>query len=213
MKHKVLKKIIKLVCVLDNWCYKVMTKLSIVENNGLHPKHRILNYHKFFLDNTQITDYVIDIGSGNGANAYDVAGKATKVVGIDISKKNVEKSTEKYSRENLTYIVGDATKYIFERRFDKIILSNVLEHIEHRIDFLRLLHSISDTILLRVPMIDRDWVVVYKKEHNIEHRLDPTHFIEFTDEILRKELVEAGWKVESHSVQFGEWWGVVKAIT
>ncbi len=212
MKKYFVQYLIHLVCFIHNWCYKFLTKLAIIENSGLHPKHRILNYHKFFVDSVVSTDRVVDIGSGNGANAYDVASKAVEVVGIDMSEKNIEKSKKKYNAPNLTYIVGDATVYQFDRRFDKIILSNVLEHIEHRIQFLQSLHNISDVILLRVPMIDRDWVVVYKKEHGIDYRLDPTHFIEFTDESLRKELIEAGWVVESHSVQFGEWWGVVRRV-
>jgi SAM-dependent methyltransferase len=211
MKKNILRIAIHIVSFVHNWCYKFLTKLSILENDGLHPKHRILNYHAFFVDHVETTDVVVDIGCGNGANAYDVAAKASFVVGIDMNEKNVEKSKKKYRRDNLSYIVGDATTYTFDRRFDKIVLSNVLEHIEHRISFLRSLKHISDVILLRVPMIDRDWVVVYKQEHGIDYRLDPTHFIEFTDESLRKELSEAGWKVESHSVQFGEWWGVVKS--
>ena len=58
-------------------------------------------------------------------------------------------------RDNLNYIVGDATNYNFDKIFDKIILSNVLEHIEHRIDFLVKMKKISNTILLRVPIINR----------------------------------------------------------
>lgn len=210
MKHIFLKKAVWFVCVLDNWCYKILTKLAIAEQGGLHPKHRILNYHQFFLDHVEATDRVIDIGSGNGANAYDVASKVVEIVGIDMNTKNIEKSKKKYAAPNLSYIVGDATTYAFDRRFDKIILSNVLEHIQYRVPFLQSLKKISSVILLRVPMIDRDWVVIYKQEQGVDYRLDPTHFIEFTDESLRKELTEAGWDVVSHSVQFGEWWGVVK---
>jgi SAM-dependent methyltransferase len=198
---------------LDNIAYKGITKVAIIDNQGVHPKHQILNYHQFFVDQVQNQDRVIDIGCGKGENAYDVAAKAKQVVGIDIEQKNVDKAKNNYQRPNLEYICGDATTYNFSSKFNKIILSNVLEHIEHRVEFLKKLHHISDTILLRVPMIDRDWVAVYKKQKGLEYRLDPTHFIEYTLPILKEELQQGGWKIESYSIQFGEFWGVVKSTS
>lgn len=197
---------------LDNFCYKVITRLAIRENKGFHPKHRILNYHQFFIDRVDLNDTVLDIGCGNGANAYDIAGKAKEVVGIDIIEKNIKQAEEKFKRENLRYLVGDATNYNFCQKFDKIVLSNVLEHIKDRIDFLLKLHKISQTILLRVPMINRDWLTVYKKEKGLEYRLDKTHYIEYTLNDLTEELKQAGWQLENYSVQFGELWGVVEDI-
>lgn len=197
---------------LDNFCYRVITKLVIKENNGLHPKHRILNYHQFFIDQANSNDVVLDVGCGNGANAYDIAGKAKEVVGIDIEEKNIKQALEKFKRENLQYLIGNAISYEFGRQFDKIVLSNVLEHIKDRVDFLLKLHKISQTILLRVPMINRDWLTVYKKEKGLEYRLDKTHYIEYTLNDLLEELKLAGWRLENYSIQFGELWGVVKKL-
>jgi len=77
---------------VHNLSYKVLTKLAIKKNNGVHPKHNIMNYHRFFVDNVGDTDEVLDIGCGNGLVAYDVADKAKKVVGIDIKDSNIEKT-------------------------------------------------------------------------------------------------------------------------
>lgn len=209
---KIRKICLKFFIWLDNLCYKIISQLVILDNNGLHPKHQILNYHQFFVDHIEPTDVIIDIGCGNGANAYDIAAKARRVVGIDISAKNIEKAQNGFKRQNLTYIQGDATTYPFTERYNKIVLSNVLEHIEYRVEFLKKLHRISDIVLLRVPMIDRDWLAVYKKENGFEYRLDPTHYIEYTLDILKKELSEGGWDIESYSIQFGELWGVVKSV-
>lgn len=196
---------------LDNFCYKVLSFLAIKNNNGVHPKHKILNYHKFFVDNISDNDNIVDIGCGGGENAFDIAFKAKKVLAIDKERKNIEKAEKKYQRNNLKYLVGDAVVYDFKQKFDKIILSNVLEHIENRIYFLKKMHNLSNNILLRVPMLNRDWLTVYKKDLGLEYRLDSTHYIEYTLQILQKELAESGWKIESYSVQFGEFWGVVKA--
>ncbi|MBU0612611.1 class I SAM-dependent methyltransferase [Patescibacteria group bacterium] len=198
--------------LLHNYSYDKISLLSVKINNGIHPKHRIINYHKFFVDNISSDDIILDLGCGSGNNTYDIAKKAKSVVGIDISQKNIEFAKSKYFRDNLNFIVGDATKRDFKQRFSKIVLSNVLEHIEDRKSFLYDLHEISDIILVRVPLINRDWLTIYKKENNFEYRLDKTHYIEYTPDTLKEELNASGWNVDSKTVQFGEVWAVAVKI-
>lgn len=206
------QRVFALVVRIHNKCYNVLSQLAIMDNNGTHPKHRILGYHQFFVGAALPTDRVIDVGSANGEVAYDVAAKAREVVGIDFNAKSIARARAKRVRPNLKYIVGDATSYQFEAKFDKIILSNVLEHIDKRVEFLHKMHALADTILIRVPLITRDWLPVYKKEKGLEYRLDLTHYIEYTVPVLEQELAAAGWKLESHSIQFGELWGVAKTV-
>lgn len=182
--------------------------LVVKQNSGVHPKHRIMDYHKFFIDNISVNDTVVDVGCGNGLVAYDVAQKAREVVGVDLHQKNINQAF-KLKIDNLSFICADATKYQWGRNFDTCILSNVLEHISDRVSFLKNIFLISNTILLRVPMLERDWLSVYKKEKGFEYRLDPTHFIEYTLSILDQELSNSGWKIKHYSIQFGEFWGVI----
>ena len=74
------------------------------------------------------------------------------------------------------------------QKFDVIILSNVLEHIENRIEFLQKIKNLAPKILIRVPMINRDWITLYKKELGVEWRLDKTHYIEYTLESSKQKL-------------------------
>ncbi|PIT97694.1 hypothetical protein COT77_00085 [Candidatus Berkelbacteria bacterium CG10_big_fil_rev_8_21_14_0_10_41_12] len=210
MKGKTINLLLKFFLGLDNFCYKKISKLAILENNGIHPKHRIMNYHQFFVDNIEKGDRVLDVGCGNGAVAYDLAKKAKSVLGIDINKQNVESAKKHYRHKNLNFIVGDATKFQFKRKFDVIILSNVLEHIKNRVVFLKRIKRLAPKILIRVPMIDRDWLVLYKKEKGVEYRLDKTHFTEYTIQSFGKEIKEADLKIESYSIQFGEIWAIIK---
>jgi len=53
-----------------------------------------------------------------------------------------------------------------------------LEHIENRIEFLNKIKNLAPKILIRVPMINRDWITLYKKELGMEWRLDKTHYID-----------------------------------
>ncbi len=194
----------------SNFLYKFISFLAIKNEGGLHPKHRLIGYHKFFLDNVSKDHKVLDIGCGNGALSYDIALKAKSVTGIDIEEKSIKKAKSKYSRSNAKYITGDATKDLSGEKFDVIILSNVLEHIENRVGFMRNIRGLASKYLIRVPMLDRDWIPLYKKELGIEWRLDLTHYTEFTKSSFIKEIQEAGYEVENLSVQFGEIWAVVR---
>jgi len=205
------RKLLKFSLRLHNFSYKLATKISLKVENGIHPKHRLMNYHKFFVDNIKIGDKVLDVGCGNGALAYDLSKKAKTVVAIDLNTENIKKAKQKYNSSNIEYIIGDAVNYNFNPQdFDVIVLSNVLEHINNRIEFLKKLRKIAPKILIRVPMIDRDWITLYKRELNIEYRLDKTHFIEYTLESFINELRKAGLKLKTYSIQFGEIWAVVK---
>jgi len=203
---------LKLFVKLYRFCYRAIGKLAILDNDGIHPKHRLMQYHKFFTSHVSSEETVIDIGCGKGETAYDVAQTAKQVVAVDMKEKNIAYAKEHFQRDNLEFIVANVLTYDFGKRFDKIVFSNVLEHIEDRVAFLKKLHDISDVILLRVPMLDRDWLAVYEKEKGLDYRLDPTHYIEYTLPILQKELEQSGWQISSHSIQFGEFWGVVKNL-
>jgi 2-polyprenyl-3-methyl-5-hydroxy-6-metoxy-1,4-benzoquinol methylase len=210
MKNKIYKILAKLALRLHNFSYKLSTKFAIKAEDGLHPKHRLMNYHKFFVDNVNPIDTVLDVGCGNGALAFDLAKKAKKVIAIDINPQNILVAKELYSASNIDYLIGDATVYNFDQKFDAIILSNVLEHLKNRTEFLNKIKKLAPKILIRVPMLNRDWITLYKKELGIEWRLDPTHYIEYTLESFEEELQKAGLSLKNYSIQFGEIWAVVE---
>lgn len=202
--------LVRLALQLHSFSYKIASKLAIMAESGLHPKHRLMNYHQFFLDHISPTDSVLDIGCGNGALAFDLAKKAKTVVGIDTNEKNRVAWETRFARENLTYQIADATTLASAETFDVVVLSNVLEHIEHRVDFLKRIKHLAPLFLIRVPMINRDWITLYKKELGLEYRLDKTHFTEYTLKSFRDELATAGFALKEYSIQFGEIWAVAK---
>jgi len=94
----------------------------------------------------------------------------------------------------------------------------VLEHIEHRVDFLkRIIRQVNwareeqKRFLFRVPQIDREWLVPYKKEMGVEYRLDPTHYVEYTLESFTKEMDEAGIRIINVDTRFAEIYAVCEA--
>ena len=125
---------------------------------------------------------------------------------VDISKDAIKFARERFGRENIKYFIGDATIYDFDETFDYIILSNVLEHIKDRITFLKKISPLAKYILIRVPMINRSWLPLYKKQLGMEYKLDPTHYIEYTYDTFLKEIDSGGFKIIDYSIQFGEIW-------
>src|SRR4051794_40465749 len=49
---------------LDSWTYKTLNDFLMYAGGGVHPKHRIMNYAQFFVDEVQPSDRVLDIGCG-----------------------------------------------------------------------------------------------------------------------------------------------------
>ena len=73
--------------------------------------------------------------------------------------------------------MGDALAYTPEDPFDAAVLSNVLEHLEPRVELLRALreHARVDRLLIRVPMIEREWTVPLRRELGLPYFSDPEH--------------------------------------
>jgi len=100
MKKILTKLMLEIGVLMHNFGYSLISSSAVRLNNEIHPKHEIMNYHKFFVDNVSEGNTVLDVGCGNGFLAYDVAKKAKRVVGIDINKKNIEFAKKHYKRGN-----------------------------------------------------------------------------------------------------------------
>ncbi|MEK7186974.1 MAG: class I SAM-dependent methyltransferase [Patescibacteria group bacterium] len=175
---------------------------------GVHPKHRLMQYHRFFTERLSNNEKVLDIGSGRGFLANEMARTGARVVGIELSKKNLDQSKRLYQAPNLRFILGDAWKDLPKEKFDTIVMSNVLEHIDERIKFVQVVQNqvSPKRWLLRVPCFDRDWTIALAQELGLDSRLDETHFTEFTTESFQREMSEAGLKAVYFERRWGEIW-------
>ena len=103
-----------------------------------------MRYHDFFVDRVGGHASVIDIGCGYGAVAHSIAERTSAaVVGIDLDAASIAMARARFAHPRLAFIHGDALRELPGRRFEVIVLSNVLEHIEHRVDFLRALPALD----------------------------------------------------------------------
>lgn len=198
---------------LDMSLYPLQGQKAVEYDSGTHTKHRHTRYHDFFVGRIRPGERVLDIGCGNGAVAYDMAEKAgAYVTGIDLSPENIQRAHSCHSHPRVRYILGDVLRDLPSEQFDVVIMSNVLEHLEDRVEFLR---RVQATIrpkrwLIRVPLFERDWRVPLKQELGLDYRLDPTHYIEYTQESFANETQQAGLEIVHQEVRWGEIWAELK---
>ena len=186
--------------------------VSLAYGDGVHVKHRLMHYHDFFVERIHDGEHVLDIGCGYGAVAHSIASRTgAHVTGLDMEPANVKLARTHFKHERLTFAEGEAPRTLPEGRFDVIVLSNVLEHIEHRADFLRQVQSRLSPArwLIRVPMFNRDWRPPLRKELGLFAFSDPTHWTEYTRETFDAEMAEVGFLVRHLQVNWGEIWAEV----
>jgi 2-polyprenyl-3-methyl-5-hydroxy-6-metoxy-1,4-benzoquinol methylase len=200
---------LNLLLTLEKALYGLTGEQACRYGDGVHTKHRHIGYHEFFCNRLKPGERVLDIGCGNGSLAYDMAEKAGAIVtGIELSENNHREAVERFSHPRVAYIHGDALQDLPDNSFDTVVMSNVLEHLEDRVEFLRHVQKRISTgrLLFRVPMYERDWRVPLMEEIGIDYRLDSSHYIEYTQETFIEELAAAGLEVAHMEIRWGEIW-------
>ena len=88
------------------------------------------------------------------------------VVGVDHDPSHLAFARAHFADERLEFRGGDVIDGIPAGHFDVVVLSNVLEHLDPRVEFLaRVVESATPRcVLLRVPLYERDWTVPLKAE-------------------------------------------------
>jgi SAM-dependent methyltransferase len=182
-------------------------------DDGSHVKQRLMAYRDFFVDNLDKGETVLDVGCGGGELARSLATQAgASVTAIDIDPGNIERAQNNCAGTTVTVVHGDAQQWEPSQPVETLVLSNVLEHIEHRIEFLRRLFEKSQArrALIRVPLYERDWTVPMRQELGIEWRLDNTHYTEYLLPEFHQEMEEAELIIDSLEIRWCEIWAVVR---
>ena len=195
--------------------FSALDGAAIAYDGGVHAKHRLTRYHDFFIERVRPGERVLDIGSGKGELAHDLVERAAaSVVGIENDPHHLEFAIAHYAGPGVEFVDGDVRQILPGGHFDVVVLSNVLEHFEHRPELLRRLSDSATPrcFLIRVPLLERDWTVPLRKEVGLPHFSDPGHFVEYTPERFRAELAEAGLTVSELTLVWGEIWALAEGV-
>ena len=200
--------------IMEDKIRLLINERAMVLGQGVHPKHRLMNYHRFFVENIAEGDTVLDIGCGYGSVARSVAQAlpSSNVTGIDFNQDRIDEAQGMKNTNNLNFVCGDALQALPSGNWDVVMMSNVLEHIEGRVDFLRHMGRVlaPGKLLIRVPQFERDWTLPMRKELGINYFSDPTHFIEHTQDEFLQEMDQAGIDVIDQLHVWGEIWAVCR---
>jgi SAM-dependent methyltransferase len=189
--------------------FAAMDRGAIEYDGGVHAKHRLTRYHDFFVERIRPDERVLDIGCHKGELAYDIAERTgATVIGLDLSPWALEFARTRFAHLRVTYVEGNALTYEPDEPIDVVILSNVLEHIGERVEFLGGLRERvrAKRLLVRVPVLERDWTVPLRRELGLPHFSDPDHEVEYDPGLLRAELAAAGWEMSEPRLVWGEIW-------
>jgi len=188
----------------------VINERAMAYGNGEHPKHRLTQYHDFFCSNIKSGDNVLDIGCGYGAVSRSIAklNPSCTIIGVDRNSERLAQAKANNVYSNLSYIEADVCETLPSERFNVVVLSNVLEHIDDRVGFLKSILSKTgaQVVLIRVPNFERDWTIPLRKEINVDYFSDEEHFVEHTLAELNHELGQAGLNPVKVTTLWGEIW-------
>jgi SAM-dependent methyltransferase len=167
-----------------------------------------LRFHtiNFIKKHVTPTDIVLDLGSGYGDMSNKLAELSKKVVGVDYVKGDVEIAKSRHTKPNLKFIYGDAFKYLesCNQKFDIIILSHILEHIDNPIEFLKKCVPYTKKIFIEVPDYDKTYLNHYRTllNNKIQYT-DADHVWEFDREELFELIKNCNLRVLDSDFRFG----------
>jgi 2-polyprenyl-3-methyl-5-hydroxy-6-metoxy-1,4-benzoquinol methylase len=130
------------------------------------------------------------------------------VVGVELNTENFRRACAGDVPGNLSFVNADARTSLPQGHWDVVVLSNILEHIDDRVGFLRdiLKQATPGKLLIRVPLFERDWQMPMRKELGSPYFSDQEHCIEHRLDEFVQELASAGLRPEYQITLWGEIW-------
>ncbi|MBS3080842.1 class I SAM-dependent methyltransferase [Candidatus Pacearchaeota archaeon] len=130
---------------------------------------------------------VLDIGCGNGYYIDLLIKYNPKYYGVDLSNFSIENLKEKYPK--LNYYCGDFMHFNIKKKFDLIIMSEVLEHIENEDKMLKKIHYLlkkDGKLILSVPFDQNLWS---RSDELVNHKR------RYTKKYLKMIIEKNGFKI------------------
>jgi 2-polyprenyl-3-methyl-5-hydroxy-6-metoxy-1,4-benzoquinol methylase len=144
---------------------------------GIYPTHRFMANHA--------KGRVLDVGCGWGQVLKLCKQKKCSVYGIELSKKKVQ-ACKKFTKRMW---FGELPKLKFNMKFDTIIMSEVLEHVDVPVEYVKKAYSslnIDGQLMMSMP--NENWIL--KRAHKCTLAHVPGHHIFFYRKKDIKRILE-----------------------
>lgn len=161
---------------------------------------------QFILNRIQEDHIVLDLGCKYGNMSHYISQKAKKVTGIDFDQKAIQIAKETYQQSNLNFEVEEALSYIERQdfKFDVLILSHILEHLNDPTEFLASFAQHFKLIYIELPDFNKTYLNLYRQKtgNNLIYT-DTDHISEFDRFELSKLILDCGLKIIEEEYIFG----------
>lgn len=196
---------IKLKLYLDlEWIFERLAHEKSFRAFADHPV-RLQSFR--FLRNFLLPSHnVLDLGCGTGDLSHMIAAHTKAVVGVDHNKQLIEVAEKRFSAPNLQFISTDAFEFLQGNsdKFDVLILSHLLEHLEKPEDLISTYKQFFEFIYIEVPDFERSHLNVYRKHLNTKLIYsDSDHIWEFDREDMAKLIGSTGLSILAEEYKLG----------
>ncbi len=166
---------------------------SIVDSEILRP-----NNIPDILHSTKPGDKVLDFGGGVGNVTRALLTQGCKVTYVDHSLSAQRQAELVFSKYDMFEIADPSDIFtIKNKKFDLVVLSHVLEHVDERKEFLEQISELTSKIHIEVPDLASDALNFIRLNLGLQVHKDDDHVIEFTIETLEQILLDSGLIIES----------------
>lgn len=149
---------------------------------------------------------VLDLGCGGGDLSHMISTHTKAVVGVDHNKHLTEVAGKTFSAPNLKFISTDVFEFLKGNsdKFDVLILSHLLEHLEKPEDLIASYKQFFEFIYIEVPDFERSHLNVYRKHLNTKLIYsDSDHIWEFDREDMARVIRDTGLTIWGQEYKFG----------
>jgi SAM-dependent methyltransferase len=186
----------KLKLFLDlSWIFSRLAHEQIF-NTNLTPDEPGIDLFSSFI-NTDSS--VLDIGCGKGHMITRIIHKTKNIVGVDYDKLSIEAARKCISEPEVTLLHDDVFNYLKKNpgvKFDYVILSHVLEHIDEPQIFLNSIIERARYFYIEVPDFEASHLNLYRQLVGTDLiYTDADHVSEFDRKELEKIISECGLQV------------------
>jgi len=166
-------------------------------------KHSKASSHYYARQMVGSNQAVLDIGAGEGFFAAELAAGGNKISGVDNRLTPAESSPfERYFTADLEDGIAPVIRQLEGKRFDRVLLLDVLEHLRRPEQILRQSHEVlkrDGLLIVSVPNIANIYVrlmlLLGRFDYSERGLLDKTHLRFFTRRTARRLLESNGYSI------------------
>ncbi|MBD81633.1 MAG: hypothetical protein CL840_22125 [Crocinitomicaceae bacterium] len=196
-----IKLFLNLEWIFDRLVHETSFKLYNEEDHPMRYSSK-----EFILNKIEANHTVLDLGSNQGFISNFIAEKAKKVVGVDYNQEAIHLAEKRFPKANLTFVCGEAFEYLESNttKFDALILSHILEHLDHPNELLDKLKSHFSLIYIEVPDFDKGYLNQYRNDFGVDLiYTDDDHVHEFDREEMKALILSSGLSIAEEEYKNG----------